>query len=239
MRRFDLDDTSPGGGEARSLGSLFRELSADASVLIRQEVALARVEMRRNVRALARDVGSMAVWGVVATVGGLVLVAFLVAGLGDLLDNYWLAALVVGLVFVAAGAFMALRALRSLQSAQVRPEATVESLRETGAWAQGEAAELRAALTGGDGRPANGDGRAATAAPPTVNRIAALHAAEAEAPSSGGPAAGAKPGTGARSGAPRQVLVRAVWSEFGADDISGQAAKVAYYFFLSLPPGGG
>ncbi|HEV2734923.1 MAG TPA: phage holin family protein, partial [Longimicrobiaceae bacterium] len=72
MRRFDVDDASPDGGEDRSLGSLFRDLSADASVLIRQEGTLAKTEMRRNVGAIARDVGNMAMWGVVAALGGLV-----------------------------------------------------------------------------------------------------------------------------------------------------------------------
>lgn len=235
MHRFDMDDPGRGDGETRSLGSLFRDLSADASVLIRQEVALAKSEMRRNVRALVRDVGSMAAWGAVTVVGGLVLVAFLVAGLGDLLDNYWLAALVVGLAFVAVGAFMALRALRHLRTVRMRPEETVATLRDTQAWAQGEAAGLRAALAGrGDGVSAGhgGNGRAG-AAPPVVNRIRAHVDAEPyPAPvrdaGAGGPVT--------RAAAPAGSLPKRVWAEFRKDDVSGQAAKVAYYFFMSLPP---
>lgn len=239
MRRFDVDDAPPDGGEGRSLGSLFRDLSADASVLIRQEVALAKTEMRRNVGALARDVGSMAVWGVVAALGGLVMVAFLVAGLGDLLDNYWLAALVVGLLFIAVGAFMALRALRHLRTVQMKPQETVATLRDTQAWAQGEAAELKAALTGrGEGAPAADGG--SVAAPAGVNRIAAHTAADGRARAAAGGAHRAD-GSGsttraAAPPAPEGSLLRRVWAEFKKDDIAGQAAKVAYYFFLSLPP---
>lgn len=232
MRRFDVDDASPDGEEGRSLGSLFRDLSADASVLIRQEVALAKTEMRRNVRALARDVGSMALWGVVAALGGLVMVAFLVAGLGDLLDNYWLAALIVALLFIAVGAFMALRSLRHLRTVQMKPQETVATLRDTQAWAQGEAAELRAALTGGGANRRNGT----VAAPPLVNRIA-RHAGGASAGSS--TPHGSVRGTTTRAAAPAKAegsLPRRVWAEFKKDDITGQAAKVAYYFFMSLPP---
>ena len=36
--------------------------------------------------------------------------------------------------------------------------------------------------------------------------------------------------------APRSPLWKRVMKEFGEDDLSNQAAKVAYYFFLSLPP---
>lgn len=240
MRRFDVDDASPGGGEDRSLGSLFRDLSADASVLIRQEVTLAKTEMRRNVGAIARDVGNMAMWGVVAALGGLVMVAFLVAGLGDLLDNYWLAALVVGLAFIALGALMALRSLRHLRTVQMKPQETVATLRDTQAWAQGEAAEIKAALSGrGDGASSgDGDGRGgAVAAGPVVNRISARSVSDGR-PRSGAGAAETG-GTTTRAAAPAAAegsLPKRVWSEFKKDDISGQAAKVAYYFFLSLPP---
>lgn len=241
MRSFDVDDASPDGGGDRSLGSLFRDLSADASVLIRQEVTLAKTEMRRNVGVLAHDVGNMAMWGVVAALGGLVMVAFLIAGLGDLLDNYWLAALIVGLAFIALGAFMALRSLRHLRTVQMKPQETVATLRDTQAWAQGEAAELKAALSGrGDSGP---DGTA-VAAGPVVNRVTpgtrASGAAESRprASAGGAPAAGGR-GTTTRAAAPTAAegsLPKRVWAEFKKDDISGQAAKVAYYFFLSLPP---
>lgn len=240
MRRFDVDDAPPDAGEGRSLGSLFRDLSADASVLIRQEVALAKTEMRRNVGALAHDVGSMAVWGVVAALGGLVMVAFLVAGLGDLLDNYWLAALIVGLLFVAVGAFMALRALRHLRTVRMAPEETVATLRDTQAWAQGEAAELRAALSvRGDGAPgANGHGGPA-AAPAGASFVAARAAADGRplaTPEKRGAGAGGSTTRAAAPAAPEGSLPKRVWAEFKKDDIAGQAAKVAYYFFMSLPP---
>ncbi len=240
MRRFDLDDASPEGGEDRSLGSLFRDLSADASVLIRQEVTLAKTEMRRNVGAIARDVGNMAMWGVVAALGGLVMVAFLVAALGDLLDNYWLAALIVGLAFIALGALMALRSLRHLRTVQMKPQETVATLLDTQAWAQGEAAELKAALSGrGDGASSgDGDGRGGgVAAGPVVNRVTPRSVSDGRARSGAG--AAATGGTTTRAAAPAAAegsLPKRVWAEFKKDDISGQAAKVAYYFFLSLPP---
>ncbi|HEX7240935.1 MAG TPA: YhjD/YihY/BrkB family envelope integrity protein, partial [Longimicrobiaceae bacterium] len=224
----------PGDGETRPLGAMFRDLSTDASTLIRQEVALAKTEMRRNVRALAGDVANMAVWGVVAAIGGLVLVAFLVTVVGDLLDSYWLGALLVGLLFVAAGAFMAFRSLRHLRTVSVKPENTVETLRDTQAWARAEASGLRASLGGGDGTgPAAAGG--SVAAP--VNRVAPVQAGgttrRAEAGSGGGPGGGSR---STKASGPKESLPKRVWAEFKKDDVAGQAAKVAYYFFMSLPP---
>jgi len=235
MRRFDLDDPMPDGGEDRSLGSLFRDLSEDASTLIRQEVALAKAEITRSARTLAGDLGRVAAWGTVTVLGGLALVAFLVTALGDLLDNYWLAALLVGLLFVAAGAFLVTRSLGRLREAPLRPSETVATLRETRSWAQGEAAELRAALTG----HADGDGRAPDRAPPRVSRIAAH--ARAASPTGEGrplPRASQRPDGAAppRTSAPEGSLPKRVWDEVQKNDVTGQAAKVAYYFFMSLPP---
>lgn len=234
MRRFDLDDPMPDGGEDRSLGSLFRDLSADASTLIRQEVALAKAELTRGARTLAGDLGRVAAWGTLATVGGLALVAFLVAALGDLLDNYWLAALLVGLLFVAVGALLVTRSLGRLRETQLRPSETVATLRDTRSWAQGEAAELRAALSG----RADGDGRGPDRAPPRVSRIVA-HARTAPPAGEGRRLPHASPRAeepAPRAAAPEGSLPRRVWAEVQKNDVTGQAAKVAYYFFMSLPP---
>lgn len=237
-RRFTFPEPPPWEEpDTRSLGDLFRELSADASRLVRQEITLARAEMRRNARTLARDLASTAIWGVVAAVGGLVLVAFLVTFLGDLLDNYWLAALVVGLLFMAVGGGLAYRALQRMQARQVQPRETMESLRETRDWAQAEASQVRSALAGaehGDGGGVvngRGSGVAGVAPPPTVRRVSPAREHATRAEGEAGP-----PRERGGAGAPAQGVAKRVWHEFSADDISGQAAKVAYYFFLSLPP---
>ena len=252
--RIDPRDVDP-GPDTPSVGELFRSLSTDASRLIRQEIALARAEMRRNVGALAGNAGKILVGAVLAGVGALVLVAALVAGLGDLLgDRYWLSALIVGVVFVGAGAFLLLNGLKKAREASLAPAETLETLRETGDWAKTEAAGFRAVLAGhADGAPAgNGNG---LAAPPATSRLAApapragLHAGggaaveERESARTAGRARkrGGKRGMdGMARESGKQPLSMPLWKrvmkELKDDDLAGQAAKVAYYFFLSLPP---
>ncbi|HYH83448.1 MAG TPA: phage holin family protein, partial [Longimicrobium sp.] len=81
-------------GAGESFAVLFRRLGADASTLVRQELALARAELRRSVHTLLGNGGKLLAGTVLAALGGLVLLEALVFGVGDLLGGrYWLAAL--------------------------------------------------------------------------------------------------------------------------------------------------
>jgi uncharacterized membrane protein YqjE len=129
-----------------SIGELFRQLAQDSTTLIRQEVALAKTEVRENVKTAARDMTMIAVGGAIAAVGALVLTAFLVILLGSLLANYWLAALIVGLLFVLVGGGLAWSNLNRLRAAELKPEHSIDSLREDKEWLQEEIRDVRREL---------------------------------------------------------------------------------------------
>jgi membrane protein len=225
----------PSSPEAeRPLGELLRELSRDGAHLVRQEIALARAEVRQNVRAAARDTALIVLGGTIAALGGLVLLAALVIAAGDLLgDRHALGALLVGLALLATGGGVAFAGVRKARAARLAPQAALASLRETGAWARAEAAQVRARAS--DGR------RRGRAIPDS-----AAHPPEHHPSTDGGTGEEDARGTPRedRERAWRQLrplpvtapLWKRVLHEFKADDVSNQAAKVAYYFFLSLPP---
>jgi membrane protein len=226
-------------GAERPLGELFRALSRDASALVRQEFALARTEVKQNVRSLARDTVLVVLGGFTALLGLLVLLAALVVGVGDLLgDRYALGALIVGVLLLAVGGGLALLGIRKAAATPLAPEETLATLRDTGDWARAEAQEFRAALAGSaaDGAPASRpllarggmDGRAAGVAEHGRPRKRGDEKAEAKEE-----VRAEKERKSLPASAP---LWKRVMHEFKADDLGGQAAKVAYYFFLSLPP---
>ena len=136
---------SPAGAEP-SLGDLFRQLADDSATQIRQEVALAKTEMRENVKHAARDASMIAVGGVVAAIGALVLVAFLVMIVGKALGAPWAGALVVGLLFVVVGAVIARGAAKHLKHDTLTPEQTIRSLKEDKQWVQSEMQQARREL---------------------------------------------------------------------------------------------
>lgn len=144
LRRRGGNGSSRQDERAReSVGGLLKELSGDATHLIQQEIALAKIELREAGTTLASDAAKIGIGVGLALPGVFALTAFLVVGLGDLLDNYWLAALIVGVLFVAVGALLAGNAVADIRRRGLAPEATVETVREDGAWAKREMRELK------------------------------------------------------------------------------------------------
>jgi xanthine/uracil permease len=118
--------------DERSLGDLFSDLSRETTTLVRQEVQLAKAELTQSATEAARGIGMLVAGGAVAYAGLLfLLLAIIEAGWDP-----WLSALVVGLVVVAIGAVLVLRARESLKPTNLAPQKTVETLKEDAAWAK-------------------------------------------------------------------------------------------------------
>ncbi|MEX2584340.1 MAG: phage holin family protein [Gemmatimonadota bacterium] len=125
------------------IGDLFRQLSDDATTLIRQEVALGKAEIRETARALGKDAVKIGVAVGMAVVGGLAALAFVIIALGDLLDSYWLSALIVAVVFFAIAAVLGKQATSDLQNREMKPTRTIDSLHADADWAKGEAEGIK------------------------------------------------------------------------------------------------
>jgi uncharacterized membrane protein YqjE len=138
---------APAPGEEQSLGELFRQLAQDSATLMRQEVALARAEMSENVGKLGKDLAYLAIGVGILLAGMLVLTAFLVILVGDLIGNYWLGALIIGVIFAVIGAVLVARGKSNLQGGEIKPERTLDSLREDKNWAQAEVKQVKRGLT--------------------------------------------------------------------------------------------
>ncbi|HEX6560308.1 MAG TPA: phage holin family protein [Longimicrobiales bacterium] len=128
------------------LGDLLRRFGQDAGNLVKQEIALAKIEMRESMKGYARDAGRLGVAVGVAWFGAMALVAFLVIGLGALINNYWLSALIWTVVLLGAAAVLAKGALAHLKRNSLAPEETVETLKEDQRWAKQEAQEFKQRL---------------------------------------------------------------------------------------------
>jgi xanthine/uracil permease len=122
--------------DERSLGDLFSDLSRETTTLVRQEVQLAKAELTQSATEAARGIGMLVAGGAVAYAGLLFLLLAIVFGLIEAGWDAWLSALVVGLVVVAIGAVLVLRARESLKPANLAPRRTVETLKEDQEWAK-------------------------------------------------------------------------------------------------------
>ena len=89
----------------RSLKQVLSDLRTDASLLVRQEIALAKAELKQKAGDVAKQAALFAGAGLLAYSGLLILVAALVLGLIAIGVVAWLAALSVGIV-VLLGAWL-------------------------------------------------------------------------------------------------------------------------------------
>ena len=117
------------GREDRSLGELFSQLTREVTTLARQEVALAKTEMSQKAAEAGKDVGFLAIGGAVAYAGFLAILAAVVILLANVVD-WWLSALIVGLVVAVVGYILIQRGRQNLANLSPKPEQTIETLQE-------------------------------------------------------------------------------------------------------------
>jgi len=123
--------------EERSLGDLFGELAAETGTLIRQEVSLAQAELTHKATRAGKNIGFLAVGGVVAHTAMLAVVGGIVLLLAQFVAA-WLAAMIVGVVIGIAAYFLISSALAALKRTDPVPRETIETLKEDAEWLKKE-----------------------------------------------------------------------------------------------------
>jgi hypothetical protein len=119
--------------DERSLGELFSELAAETGTLVRQEVALAQAEVTAKATVVGKNVGYLAVGGAVGYAAMLSILAGVVIGLSYFMPA-WIAAVLVGLLVGAVAFFVISSALEELKNTNLKPEESVESIKEDAQW---------------------------------------------------------------------------------------------------------
>jgi uncharacterized membrane protein YqjE len=122
--------------DERSLGELFSDLAQQTGTLVRQEVQLAKTEMTQKATAVGKDIGFLAVGGLIAYAGLLALIATIIIILGTVGLPWWLAALIVTVVVLAIGGILVQRGLSALKQQRMAPEQTIQTLKEDRQWAK-------------------------------------------------------------------------------------------------------
>lgn len=137
--------TNSQGTELREqpLGEVARELTRDVSLLVRQEVALAKAELAQKGRVAAPGLGMIGGAGVVGLMAAGALTAFVILLLSIFLPE-WLSALIVGAVLAAAAYLLVKQGKERVEDAGAPvPEQTIETVKEDVAWARTRATSAR------------------------------------------------------------------------------------------------
>lgn len=131
-------ETQARPGHERSAGEIFSEITSDLSRLMRQEVQLAKVELREEAKTAGKAAGmaagaAFAGW-MVAVFASLTLL-FALANI-DALGLAW-SALIVTVLWGIALAVLAARA-KKLAAEVGPPDQTIQSLKEDAQWARNQ-----------------------------------------------------------------------------------------------------
>ena len=123
----------------RPVGELLRQLSQETTTLVRQELELAKAEMTEKGKQAGIGAGMFGGAGV----SGLLALIFLSLATVAAFDTgmpTWLAALIVGALWAAVAAVLAMQGRQKVQQATPpAPEQAIESTKEDVQWAKSQA----------------------------------------------------------------------------------------------------
>ena len=118
-----------------SIGSLVRGVLMDLRQLLREEIALARVEIREQAGRAKLAAASLGAGVVALAFGGTFLLIALAVGIADLLNwPVWIGFLAVALLLGIGGLVLLSAGRRRLRSVHAVPEETVDTLKENSEW---------------------------------------------------------------------------------------------------------
>jgi hypothetical protein len=123
--------------EERTFGELLGQLSQDLTLLMRQELQLAKTEISEKISRATSDAVLLAAGGLVAYAGALALVAGIILVLNQVMGlAAWLAAVLVSLALGIIGFVMVRGALRNLKRIEPTPRRTVKTIEDGIEWAK-------------------------------------------------------------------------------------------------------
>ena len=118
-----------------SLGDLIGEIGQDLSQLVRDEIELAKAEIKQESAKAGKAVGMLGGAGYAGHVVLLFGSLTVVFALANVMDPAW-AALIVTALWAVVGGVLYAAGRKRLRTVNLKPEQTVETLKEDARWAR-------------------------------------------------------------------------------------------------------
>jgi uncharacterized membrane protein YqjE len=116
-----------------SVGELIGNISDDLSTLFRQEVELAKAELKQEASKAGKAAGMLGVAGFAGYLTVVLLSFALVFALANVMDAGW-AALIVAVLWAIIGAVLFVAGRNKLKTVDAVPHRTVDTLKEDAQW---------------------------------------------------------------------------------------------------------
>ena len=122
----------PDAGDT-SIGEVIGNISNDLSQLFRQEVELAKAEIKEEAAKAGKAAGMLGGAGFAGYLAVVLLSFALVFGLANVMDAGW-AALIVAVIWLIIGAVLYMNGRKKLKTVDPMPRRTVDTLKEDAQW---------------------------------------------------------------------------------------------------------
>ncbi|MFF1307071.1 phage holin family protein [Streptomyces sp. NPDC058307] len=122
-------------GRDGSVGELLSAVTSDIQTLFRQEVELAKTEVKQEATKAGKAAGMYGGAGFAGYMVLLFLSSAAVLGLANVMDGGW-AALIVTAVWAVIAAVLYQRGRTQMRTVAPKPEQTVETMKENAQWAR-------------------------------------------------------------------------------------------------------
>jgi hypothetical protein len=119
--------------ENSSIGELLGNISGDLSQLFRQEVELAKAELKQEASKAGKAAGFLGVAGFAGYLAVVLLSFALVFALANVMDAGW-AALIVAVLWGIVGAVLFVSGRNKLKTVDPVPHRTVDTIKEDAQW---------------------------------------------------------------------------------------------------------
>jgi len=116
-----------------SLGEMVSQLTSDLATLTRQEMALAKAELRDEAKKAGKGAGMLGGAAFAGWMLALFLSLTIMYALGEVMDLVW-AALIVAVLWGIVAAVLYTSGRKALSEVNPKPEQTVDSLKEDAKW---------------------------------------------------------------------------------------------------------
>ncbi len=136
------DSTDRPDVEGRSVGEIVSQITSGLSTLMRQELELAKAELRQEAAKTGKAAGMFGGAGLAGWMVALFASLALMWALGALMPLGW-AALIVAVLWAIVGAVLFIQGRNKMRQVRPVPEQTVHTLKEDVQWAKNRATSAR------------------------------------------------------------------------------------------------
>ena len=128
--------SATGTESERSLGEIVGDIASDLSTLVRQEIDLAKTEIKQEATKAGKGAGMLGGAGLAGYLALLFASLTLMFALYQLIGGLVWAALIVAVLWAVVGAVLASSGRKQLKKVDPKLEATTQTLKEDAQWAK-------------------------------------------------------------------------------------------------------